>query len=170
MHVRVSAPAIFWDTPLNWSSLWYYQLVEYQLLYCFLRHLPWPVKMVKKSKFPLWDRSIFCNFKNASPRKCSVIFWETPLNWSALGYCKLVEFQRLYSFLPRLTCPVYMVEKPTKITMSEITNIFQLSKCMSASLLWPFSETLHSITLLYGTTNWHIISYHTHVYPTYHDL
>ena len=155
MHLRVSAPAIFWETSLNWSTVGYNKLLQYQLLYSFVSHLQWPANMVEKSILPwLWERSIFFNFQNASPRKCSghflsnstllnysrilqtgrvsasvliptplvmtcekcrnienhygrgrffaifkihlrvsalAIFWETPPNWSTLGYYYLVE-------------------------------------------------------------------------------
>ena len=54
MHLRVSGLAIFWDIPLKWTTLGYYQMVEYQLLYTFLHLLPWPVNMVEKSKIPIF--------------------------------------------------------------------------------------------------------------------
>ena len=40
MHVRVSALAIFRQTPLSYSTILYYKLVEYQLPYSLLHHLP----------------------------------------------------------------------------------------------------------------------------------
>ena len=39
------------------------------------------------------------------------IFCETPLNYTTRGYYKLVEYQRLYSFLHHFTRPVNMAEK-----------------------------------------------------------
>lgn len=68
----INGMTIFCETPLNWSMPAYNKLVEYQLLDSFLHYLPWPLKMVEKSIFaPFWERSIFCHFQNASPRKWS---------------------------------------------------------------------------------------------------
>ena len=53
MHVRVSAVAIFCETPLSNSTHGYYKLVEYQLLYSFVPHLPGPLNMVAKIELPL---------------------------------------------------------------------------------------------------------------------
>ncbi len=74
MHLRVSAWAIFDETPSNESNIGYYKLIEYQLQYAFLHHLPWPVNMVEIFKCPLWDMLIFCDFQNPSPRQCYVLF------------------------------------------------------------------------------------------------
>jgi len=50
MHLRVSALTIFRETLLSYTTRAYYKVVEYQLLYLFLYHLPSPVNMVEKSK------------------------------------------------------------------------------------------------------------------------
>ena len=51
MHVLVSALAIFRETVLSYTTHGYYKLVEYQLLYLVVHHLPSPVNMLEKSKF-----------------------------------------------------------------------------------------------------------------------
>jgi len=49
-------------------------------------------------------------------------------------------------------------------------RFLQFSKCISAWMLRPFSETLISLTLLVDTTNWNSNSLCTHFYITRHDL
>ena len=53
--------------------------------------------------------------------------------------------------------------------MGEV-DFLQFWKCISASVLRPISEKLHSVTLLYDTTNWQSIGCCTHFYTTWHDL
>ena len=87
MHLRVSALAISRETLLSDTTAGYYKLVEYQLPYSFLHHLPWPANMVENPKFTsLWDRWIFCNFQNACPRNCSGHFprYSTQLHYSRI--------------------------------------------------------------------------------------
>ncbi len=45
--------AISWETPLNWSTVGYYKLVNSQLQYVFLHLLPTPLNMVKNHDFQL---------------------------------------------------------------------------------------------------------------------
>ena len=42
--------------------------------------------------------------------------------------------------------------------MGEV-DFLQFCKCISASVLWPISEKLHSITLLCDTANWESIGF-----------
>ena len=108
MHLRESALAIFRDTPLNKTPPGYYQLTQYHLHYSFLPHLPWPVNMVEKSKFTLWERSISCNFQHASPWKCSGNFLRnfTHANYPWLLPSTVVAYPLRISFLHHLPWPV----------------------------------------------------------------
>ena len=70
MHLRVSALAIFRETPLSCCTHGYYKLVEYQLLYTFVHHLPGPVNMVKISIFSLYF-TVFLYYGG-----CRFVLWE----------------------------------------------------------------------------------------------
>ena len=125
MLLCVSALIIFCETPLNWTTRGYYRLIQFQLLYSFLHHMPWPVNRVENTKIPLWERSIFCNFQNASPRKCCDHFLRnsTQSKYSRILLYKVVEYQLVLSFLYHLAWPLYMVEK-SKLLCLRVNLIF----------------------------------------------
>ena len=75
--------------------------------------------------------SIFCNFQNACPRKCSGHFLTNCTQLNYLGYYKLVEYQLLYSFIHHLLWRVNMVEN-SKFAQLWETSIF--GKFQHASL------------------------------------
>ena len=49
-------------------------------------------------------------------------------------------------------------------------RFFQFSNCISAEVLLPISEKLHSSKLAMPTKNWYSFSFCTHSYTTCHDL
>ena len=110
MHVRISAKAIFWETPLKWSTLAYYKLVEYQLMYSFLHYLRWPVNMLENRYFHYGRGRFFAIFKMHLRICVQLIFWETLLKWSTLGYFKLVRYQLLNSFVQHFPWSLNMLE------------------------------------------------------------
>jgi len=143
MHVRVSATAIFWETPLNWTTIGYYKLVECQRLYSFLHHLPRPVNMVENSIFPLWERSIFCNFQNASPRKCSRHFLRnsTPLKYYRVLQTGRVSGSVLIRWPLAMTCKHGRKSKFRKWVI--FGTIFKLDVENLACQKGLFIETVH---------------------------
>ena len=116
MHLRVSALVIFWETPLNWSTIGYYKLVQCQLLHSFVHHLQWPANMVEKSILPwLWERSIFFNFQNACPRKCSGHFLR---NSTQLKYYRILQTGRVSASILISTPLAMTCEHGPKIDIS----------------------------------------------------
>ena len=131
-HVRASAMAIFRETPLNYTTTEYYNLVLHQPLWLFLHHCHDLLTWSRNTDISILVRSIFCYFQNASPRKCSGHFLR---NSTQLKYCRILQTGRvsasvLISIPLTITC-----EHGRKIDITMImgeVNFLQFSKCISA--------------------------------------
>ena len=172
MHLRVSALAIFWETPLNWSTTWYNKLLECQLLYALLHYLSRPVNMVANSILPLWKTLIFCDFENAFPRKCSGHFLG---NSTQVKYYGVLQ-TGLVSASVLICTPLFMTcihgRKFDIIMIMWKIDIFQFSECTSAWVLCPFSREapLKWITPRYYKPAEYSISFSTQFFATCHAL
>jgi len=159
----------FWEdfwAPMDWNVSTCISC-KFQKKRVFLFHVPHCLNMVEKWYFPLWERSIWCNFQNASPRKCSGHF---PANFTQLKYYWVLQTGRVSASVLIRTPLAMTCEHGVVKSRNFGVNMRQFSKCISAEVLWPFSEKLHPVKLLKGTTNWSSISFCTHSHTTCHDL
>ena len=132
MHLRVSALTIFRETPLNYTTLGYYKLVEYQLLYSLLHHLPWLANMVEKSKiYVIMGYVDFCNLRNACPPQCCGHFLRNPtqLHSSRILHTGTTSALILISIALTMTCKDC---RKIEISKSRKRRFFQFSKFVSA--------------------------------------
>ncbi len=132
VSVRVSAPAISWETPLNWSTIRYNKLVEFHPLRSFLPTCHDMSTWSQNRYLHCGTCHFFTIFKMHLRTNALVIFWETPLTSSTLEHYKLAQFQCLYSFLsysPRL---VKMLEKPKYYLDYGKSWFFKFLQCLSA--------------------------------------
>ncbi len=78
-------------------------------------HLPWRVNLAEKLKFPLWERSIFCNFENPSPRQCSGSFLRNSTQWK---YYRILHTDRVSASVLIDSALAMTCEHDRKIEMS----------------------------------------------------
>ena len=132
LHLLVSVPAIFRETPLSYTTRGYYKLVEYQLLYSFVYHLPCAVNMLAKIDISImgWGR-FFAIFKMHLRVSAPPIFRETPLSNTTLGYYTMVEYQFwTHSYT---TCHgLWTWSQKSKFPLWEEVDFLQFSKCISS--------------------------------------
>jgi len=82
------------------------------------------------SKFPLLDSSIFCNFQNASLRKCS---GHCPRNSTQLKYSRILQTGTVSACVLISTSHAMTCEHVwSKIVFRGFCDFLKFSKCMSA--------------------------------------
>ena len=129
----------------------------------------WP-QHGQKIEISVMGDADFCNFQNASPRECS---GRIPRNSTHLQYSWILQTGRVTAYVLIFTSLATTCEHGRKIEICFImgdVDFVQFSKCISGWMLRPFSDTLHSRTLLVDTTNWYSNSLCNHFYTTRHHL
>ena len=170
-HVLASDLAISWQTPLNWSTLWYFKLMELQHLSSFLSQKFWPLNSPKNvSCAQLWDIMILVDFQNHHPRKCWGCF---PRNSTRLKYSRILQTDGVTASALFAISKIFTSEQGYT-TGSRIMGYHRYGSIFKtlvrAQVLWTFPSKLDSIKVVTHTTVWWSFSFCTHFYTTYHDL
>ncbi len=147
MHVLESGVIIFAETPLNWSTIEYYKLMQLQLLCSFVSQKNSPLNMAINRDIPSCEtgkrdnvqRWNFLRYKRAQKLSLHqfVVLCSTSIQWS------FSEFGRsTFEYMHFENQQKNSTPKKTKIIFS------RFSKCMSSKVVWSFSLKLHWIEVL----------------------